>query len=979
VGEHLGRGSAAIGTHPEGRFVGSNIGRSPKFRRHLSHPMAFLAPLLLICSGFAVSTGASPAGASTVSVTNCNDLGAGSLRATVAGASTGDTIDFAPSPACHLITLTSGFIDVTKNLTIDGPGASALAVSGNNVSGVLHVDSGVTASVSGLTIEDANENGGIADYGAGIRNLGTLTVTDTTLSNNTAELWGGGIYNGGTLTVTGSTLSGNTADLGGGIFNGVGTLTVTDSTLSDNTGGGIDNGDAGTVTVTGCTFSGNGTSGADGSGINQDDGGTVTVTDSTISGNTGTTDVAATTAGGGIYTFGGTLTVTDSTISGNSVTGGGGGMYVDSSILTVTDSTISGNSAIGSGGNGGGIGGNGTFTVTGSTLSDNTASTSGGGINYSGFDTLSIADSTLSGNSVTGSGSDVEGGAISNFDGTVTLTHSTLSGNTAPAGDGGGISTFDGSTTVVATIVANSGSGLDCTNNVTFMPPADGGYNLDDDGSCGFSGGNHSLSDTPAGLNPSGLANNGGSTQTIALEPFSAALGHVTAASDCTGDDQTGAAWSTPCNIGAIAGPPPVPGPYSPLAPVRICDSRPVTTFSPGNQCNTGAGQPIGAIGAGGTKTIRVTNGGVVSDGVPADAISVVLNVTAVNPSPPGGYMTVWPAGAAQPNASNLNYSATETVPNLVQVGVGSGGDVSFFSSSHTDLLVDVEGYTAPTASGGSGAGLYNALSSPVRLCDTRGPSSFTPANQCDGPGNAAGTLSANVVKNVNVTGTSIPMHATAAVLNVTVVNPAAAGFLTAYPQGSTAPNASNLNFGTGQTTTNRVIVPLSSTGQISLVSSVQTDALVDVSGYYSAPLGTGAEFSAEPAPVRICDTRAPSSFSPSNQCSNEHLASGTGHELNLKVTNGQSGSSTVSDGVPATATAVVVNLTGIAPSAATFLTVFPGPTLPNSSDLNPAAGETRANLVVATVNANGTISVFNNAGSLDVIVDVLGWYSTST
>jgi hypothetical protein len=224
----------------------------------------------------------------------------------------------------------------------------------------------------------------------------------------------------------------------------------------------------------------------------------------------------------------------------------------------------------------------------------------------------------------------------------------------------------------------------------------------------------------------------------------------------------------------------------------------------------------------------------------------------------------------------------------------------------------------------------------------------------------------------VTVIGGAIPSGATAAVLNVTVVNPAAAGFLTAYPQGSAAPNASNLNFGAGQTTTNRVIVPLSSSGKISVVSSAQTDALVDVSGYYSAAAGTGTEFSPESAPVRVCDTRAPSSFSPQNQCSNEHLASGTGHELNLKVTNGGA----VSDGVPANATAVVVNLTGIAPSAATFLTVFPGPTLPNSSDLNPAAGETRANLVVATVNANGTISVFNNTGSLDVLVDVLGWYS---
>jgi hypothetical protein len=430
-----------------------------------------------------------------------------------------------------------------------------------------------------------------------------------------------------------------------------------------------------------------------------------------------------------------------------------------------------------------------------------------------------------------------------------------------------------------------------------------------------------------------------------------------------------------------------VPAPFAPLTPVRVCDSRAVSTFVPANQCNSGAGNPIGPITAGGTKTINVANagdGGLGTFGVPADATSVVLNVTAVNPAAPGGFMTVYPAGASEPNASNLNYPTGETVPNLVQVGVGTGGDINFASSDQTDLIVDVEGYSAPPTEAAAvlkaatvtttQAGLYTALSAPLRLCDTRAPNSFVPANQCDGPGSAAGTLAANGPKDITVTnGTSIPSGATAAVLNVTVVNPAAGGFLTAYPQGSTEPNASNLNFGAGQTTTNRVIVPLSASGKVTVVSSARTDAIVDVSGYFSAAGGTGAEFSPEAAPVRVCDTRAVTTFSPQNQCSNEHLASGTSHELTLKVTNGGS----VSDGVPANATAVVVNLTGIGPSASTFLTVFPGPTLPNSSDLNPAAGETRANLVVATVNpSTGDISVFNNTGSLDVIVDVLGWYS---
>jgi hypothetical protein len=134
-----------------------------------------------------------------------------------------------------------------------------------------------------------------------------------------------------------------------------------------------------------------------------------------------------------------------------------------------------------------------------------------------------------------------------NLGGSASVTHSTLWGNSAQ--DGAGIYTSSGST-LVATIVAKSGSGKDCAG--VSPPVTDDGYNLDDDGSCGLSG--TSLSDTPAGLNPAGLQNNGGPTQTIALESGSPAINHVTAPSDCTGTDQRGAPWPTPCDIGAVGG-----------------------------------------------------------------------------------------------------------------------------------------------------------------------------------------------------------------------------------------------------------------------------------------------------------------------------------------------------------------------------------------------------------------------------------------
>ena len=251
----------------------------------------------------------------------------------------------------------------------------------------------------------------------------------------------------------------------------------------------------------------------------------------------------------------------------------------------------------------------------------------------------------------------------------------------------------------------------------------------------------------------------------------------------------------------------------------------------------------------------NANNGGLGSFGVPANATAVVLNVTVVNPLA-AGYLTAYPTGATQPFASNIDYVAGQVVPNLVEVGVGTSGDVSLFSSAGTDVVVDVEGYTAPTAAGGAGAGLYTPLSSSVRICDTRAgnPSGLSaPNDQCNGATVAAdGTLPVTVA-NMN----GIPAGATAAVFNVTAVNPQAAGYLTVFPQGSSQPLASNLDYTAGQATSNRVIVPLSiggpNAGEISVFSSARADVVVDVSGYYSAAGGSGSLFSAEAAPVRIC------------------------------------------------------------------------------------------------------------------------------
>ena len=273
------------------------------------------------------------------------------------------------------------------------------------------------------------------------------------------------------------------------------------------------------------------------------------MTDSTLSGNSASaTDInyPEYAYGGGIYAYG-KATVSRSTLSDNSTTafgggGGGGGIY-GGGTLTVSRSTLSDNSAtivagIVDGDGGGGILNGGTLSVTRSTLSDNSTDVDGGGID-NGW-TLHVADSTLSGNSA-----DSDGGGIFNG-GTLTVTASTLSENSAESAGAGIDNEFGHRARAAASIVANSPSGDDCSGGIT-----DAGYNLDDDGSCGFRA-RTDHSGTPAGLDRAGLEDHGGPTQTIALDPGSAAIGGVGDARLCSIPDQRGVERPTPCDIGAV-------------------------------------------------------------------------------------------------------------------------------------------------------------------------------------------------------------------------------------------------------------------------------------------------------------------------------------------------------------------------------------------------------------------------------------------
>ena len=343
---------------------------------------------------------------------------------------------------------------------------------------------------------------------------------------------------------------------------------------------------------------------------------------------------------------------------------------------------------------------------------------------------------------------------------------------------------------------------------------------------------------------------------------------------------------------------------------------------------------------------------------VPSTGVSaVVMNVTVTNTTA-ASFLTIYPAGVQRPLASNLNWVAGQTVANLVEVAVGANGQVSAFNGAgSTDVIFDVAGYVSiPTGTPGTD-GLYNPVV-PNRILDTR-----------TGNGGFSAPVGPGQTINVQIggrSGSGVPATGVSAVvLNVTATGATASSFLIVYPMGTSRPLASNLNFTAGQTVPNRVIVKVGTNAQTATSGWVSiyngagaVNVVADVGGWFTdgSDLGaTGADFGAM-TPTRLMDTR------------NGHGPIGAGGTMALPIA-GQ-------NGVPANATAVVLNVTVTGPTAASVMTVWPaGTTRPLASDLNYRAGQTVPNLVVVKVGTGGAVDFYNGVGSTDVVVDIVGWY----
>ncbi|HEY0447599.1 GH25 family lysozyme, partial [Actinophytocola sp.] len=366
------------------------------------------------------------------------------------------------------------------------------------------------------------------------------------------------------------------------------------------------------------------------------------------------------------------------------------------------------------------------------------------------------------------------------------------------------------------------------------------------------------------------------------------------------------------------------PSGYTATAPVRVLDTR--------NAIGVNRRTPLAPRTA---VTLDL------SGRLPATATAAVLNVTGIASA--ATFVTVWPSGAARPNASNLNLVAGDTRPNLVTVQVGADRKVQLYNNGgNTHLLADLAGWYATDAPG------LNTARSPERVLDTRWNIG------APGPVGGGGKVTLNL-------SAAVPTTATAVTLNLTGVGAPRATYVSAWPTGQARPNVSNLNLANANATSNLVTVQLGADRSVDLYNNAgAVNLLADLAGYYAPD--AGSRFVAI-SPMRLLDTR--------NNSTARWVAVGGGGQA---VPLGMLGP------VPSGATGAVLNLTGVSPTTATFVTAYPKtsatPTRPTASNLNLVRGQVLPNLASVALGPNADVWLFNNAGSVGLIADLAGYFA---
>jgi hypothetical protein len=383
--------------------------------------------------------------------------------------------------------------------------------------------------------------------------------------------------------------------------------------------------------------------------------------------------------------------------------------------------------------------------------------------------------------------------------------------------------------------------------------------------------------------------------------------------------------------------PPPPPAPdstYTPVTPVRLLDTR---------EGNGLAGTFVSRS----PRSFAVAGRG----GIPADATAVTGNLT-VTEQTSSGFLSLGPIPDPSPSTSTLNFPASDNRANNVTVRLSNSGALSgvFVGSSgaRAHVLFDVTGYFRA----GTDGARFTALD-PTRLLDTR-----------HGIG-LSGVFSSGAPRTFNVAGLGgVPAGAIAVAGNVTVTGQTRPGFVSIGPVADGAPTTSSLNFPTGDTRANGVVVPLGSGGTLSAVyvSAVPgtVQVLFDVTGYFAAG-GSGAVF-VPVNPARLLDSRSgiglPGAFSMGDPRAFDVAGRG---------------------GVPADATAVTGNLTVVRQTRHGHLALGPSVSAESGfSTLNFPTSDVRANGVAVDLGGGGTLSnvyVAGGSASTDVLFDVTGYF----
>ncbi len=379
-------------------------------------------------------------------------------------------------------------------------------------------------------------------------------------------------------------------------------------------------------------------------------------------------------------------------------------------------------------------------------------------------------------------------------------------------------------------------------------------------------------------------------------------------------------------------------GAYRPVTASRILDTA------------TGTGVAQGKVAAHGTVELQVAG---VAGVATANLSAVAINLAAVDPAT-SGQLVAYADGTAQTGTPNVSFAAGQTVGNLAIVPVGADGKIAVYndSSGSTDLLGDVEGFYE------SGTALNAGSFVPVDAAPVLDTASGTGVPQ----GAAApGSTTDLTISGVGGVPTS---NVSAVVMTVTASSSTSPGTITVYPDGSSRPATSNLDYSSGQAIANTVIVPVDSTGQVDFYNDSTGSAQLAayIVGYYrSGPSGSNSGSYHPLAPTQILDT-----------------SSGTGAPQGAVAADGSLGLQVDGvAGVPSSCvSAVALNLTASSGTSSGSLVAYPaGSAEPDTANLDYASGQPIAGLAIVAVSAGGKVDIANrSSGTVQIAADVVGY-----